>query len=147
VVGFVLGHDHPAPGLSTRGLVTIALAAVVVVLLTIRRTAGPRSLARALAEYAIVAVLAMLLATTGINSDQPPGSSQASVTPDHRPALVKNLDGFRDWLAGWWQWADREYDRRTQPPSTSPEPKAAAMAPPPTLALRRPGGPHEPALL
>src|SRR5215213_8439741 len=42
VVGIVLGHDDPTtPGLSTRGLATIALAALVVVLLTIHRTARP----------------------------------------------------------------------------------------------------------
>src|SRR5262245_14963381 len=34
VVVQVLDHDRPAPGLSSRGLLTVALAAVVVVLLT-----------------------------------------------------------------------------------------------------------------
>jgi len=141
ITGFVLGHDHPAPGLSTQSLLTIALAAVVVVLLTIHRAAGPRPLTRALAEYSVIALLAMLLATTGVNADQPPvDGAQASVAPDHRPALVKTLDGVREWLAGWWQWADREYDRRTQPPSTTAEPPGQAMVPSPTLApaTRRP---------
>jgi hypothetical protein len=41
VTGFVIGHDHPGPGLSTRSLLTITLAALVVVLLTVHRTAGP----------------------------------------------------------------------------------------------------------
>src|SRR4029453_16310981 len=53
------GH---APGPSQRGLLTIALAALVVVLLTIHRTAGPSRLARAAAEYTAVALLAPLLA-------------------------------------------------------------------------------------
>jgi hypothetical protein len=128
VAGFVVGHDDPAPGLSQRGLVTIALAALIVVLLTIHRAAGPGPLTRAVAEYTVVALLALLLATTGLDADRPPaGANQASAVPDHRPALVKALDGFRDWLAGWWQWADREYDRRTRPSSTTPEPEGEAM--------------------
>ena len=61
VTSLVLGQDHPAPGLSTRGLVTITLAALVVVLLTLHRAAGPGPLARAVAEYVVVAVLAGLL--------------------------------------------------------------------------------------
>ena len=141
ITGFVLGHDHPSPGLSTRGLLTIALAAIVVVLLSIHRAAGPRPLTRALAEYSVVALLTLLLATTGLHVDQPtPGASRASVAPDHRPALARTLEGFRDWLAGWWQWADREYDRRTQPPSTTAEPTGQAMAPSPTQppSTRRP---------
>jgi hypothetical protein len=142
VAGFVFGHDDPAPGLSQRGLVTIALAAVMVVLLTIRRSGGPGPLARAMAEYTVVALLAMLLATTGIGQS-PADAKQAGVAPDRRPALVKTLDGFRDWLAGWWHWADQEYDRRTQPPSTTtPDAMGEAMvhspAPPPSTSTRRP---------
>ena len=63
VVVQVLDHDPSAPGLSYRGLLTVALAAVVVVLLTIHRRYGPRPLARAVAEYTVVALLAALLAT------------------------------------------------------------------------------------
>jgi hypothetical protein len=140
VAGFVLGHDDPAPGLSTRGLVTIALAAAVVVLLTIHRAAGPGPLTRAVAEYTIIALLAMLVATNGLDPEKPPtGAKQASAAPDQRPALVKTLDGFRDWLAGWWQWADREYDRRTRP-STTATPTGQAMAPSPAApaSTRRP---------
>jgi hypothetical protein len=140
VAGFVLGHDDPAPGLSGRGLAAIALAAVVVVLLSIRRTAGPGPLARAITEYTLVALLAGLLATTGLHPTQPPaGGTQASVAPDHRPALVKTLDGFRDWLAAWWRWADQEYDRRTSPPSTTSPGQRRAMAPSPapTASTRR----------
>jgi hypothetical protein len=54
VAVYVTGHD---PSLSQRGLLTIALAALVVVLLTIHRTAGPSRLARAAAEYTVVAPL------------------------------------------------------------------------------------------
>jgi hypothetical protein len=140
VAGFVLGHDDPTPGLSQRSLAAIALAAVVVVLLSIRRAAGPGPLARAIAEYTLVALLAVLLATTGLQLAPPPaGGTRASVAPDRRPALVKTLDGFRDWLAAWWRWADQEYDRRTSPPSTTPDPgRALAPSPTPIASTRRP---------
>ena len=142
VVGFVLRHDHPAPGLSQQGLLTIALAALVVVLLTLRRAAGPGPLARALAEYAVVFVLAVLVAITGVDLSRPAASTdQASAGPDRRPALVRTVDGFGDWLNDWREWA-READRRTRPPSTTTptSQQGRAMAPSPGLSssTRRP---------
>jgi hypothetical protein len=117
VTGFVLAHDDPASGLSVRGVLTVALAAAVVVLLTIRRSAGPRPLARAVFEYMVVFLLAVLVATTGIPVDQAPaaGGQQASAARDQRPALVKTLEGFRDWLGEWRTWARTENDRRVHP--------------------------------
>jgi hypothetical protein len=133
VTGFVLGHDDPAPGLSRRGLCTIALAAAVMVLLTVRRTAGPGSLVRALFEYAVVFLLAVLVATTGVDGDQAPtGGKQASAASDQRPALVKTIDGFGDWLSQWRDWAHKETDRRSESAATTPAP---ALSPPST---RRP---------
>ena len=41
VTGFVVSHDDPAPGLSGRGLLTVALAAAVVGLLTLHRRFDP----------------------------------------------------------------------------------------------------------
>jgi hypothetical protein len=132
VTGFVLSHDDPTPGLSLRGLCTIALAAAVVILLTIRRTAGPRPLARALFEYAVVFLLAVLLATTGVDLDHAPaGAKQASVARDQRPALIKVIDGFGDWLREWRTWASTETDRRAH--SSAPSP-----APPLRSSTRRP---------
>jgi hypothetical protein len=136
VTGFVLGHDDPTPGLSLRGLLTIALAALVVVLLTIRRTAGFGPLTRALFEYTVVFVLATLVATTGIPLDHPTSTSggpQASDAHDQRPALVKTIDSFRDWLGEWRTWAHTESNRRAQSSS-------AVIAPAPALspATRRP---------
>jgi hypothetical protein len=123
VTGFVVAHDHPAPGLSVRGLLTVVLAAAVVVLLTIRRTAGPGPLTRALLEYAVVFVLAVLVATTGIPVDQPPapGSQEARAAHDQRPALVKTIEGFRDWLGEWREWAHKQTDRHGQA-ATNPAP-------------------------
>jgi hypothetical protein len=133
VTGFVFRHDDPATGLSVRGLLTIALAAAVVVLLTVRRTAGPGPLARALFEYAVVFLLAVLVATTGVDVDQTlTDGKQASNIPDQRPSLVKTIDGFRDWLSQWREWARKETDRRGQSSSaTVPDPTGQAMAPSP----------------
>ena len=133
LAGFVLRHDDPTPGLSVRGLVTIALAGLVVILLTIRRAAGPGPLTRALFEYTVVFLLAVLIATTGISVDQPAGATKkAGVVSDQRPALVKTIDSFRDWLSEWRQWARKETDRRAQSsPTTTPMP---ALSP----SIRRP---------
>jgi hypothetical protein len=142
VTGFVLGHDDPTPGLSLRGLCTIALAAAVVVLLTVRRTAGPGPLTRALFEYTVVFLLAVLVATTGVDVDQAPtGDKHASSVGDQRPALVKTIDGFRDWLSQWRDWARKETDHRSQSSSaTVPDPTGQAMVPSPALtpSTRRP---------
>jgi hypothetical protein len=141
VTGFVFGHDDPTPGLSLRGLVTIALAATAVILLTVRRTAGPGPLARALFEYAVVFLLAVLVATTGVALDQAPtGGKRAASVGDQRPALVKTIDGFRDWLSQWRDWARKETDRRGQSSSAIlPTPRARRW-PPPLPRRRRPGG-------
>ncbi len=61
--GWVLSHD-PAPGLalSPRGWVTVAAAVMVAGLLALHRKG--RQLARMVLEYAVVAALAVLLATS-----------------------------------------------------------------------------------
>jgi hypothetical protein len=124
VTAFTLAHDDPTPGLSLRGLLTIALAALVVVLLTLRRSAGPGPLARAIFEYAVVFVLAVLVATTGVPIDRPTAAGgQNSAAVDQRPALVKTIDGFGDWLSQWRQWARTETNRRANSsPATTPSP-------------------------
>ena len=121
VTGFVLTHDDPTPGLSVRGLATLTLAAAVVGLLTLHRRYGPRPLARALGEYAVVFVLAVLVATTGVPLNQPPPASpqQARAASDQRPALVKTLDRFGDWLAEWRAWAHTQSESSTRPPATT----------------------------
>ena len=127
VVVQVLDHDDPAPGLSGPALVTIALAAAVVTLLTIHRRYGPGPLARAVAEYTVVALLATLLAAPGIGVDQPsdptrPTAGQAKAKPqgeaaagDDRPAVlraaakaVRAVTGAAGWLVDLWHQADRK---------------------------------------
>jgi hypothetical protein len=160
VAGYVTGHD---PSLSQRGLLTIALAALVVVLLTIHRTAGPRRLARAVAEYAAVALLAALLALAAGGTQPPAGKGEAKhaatanpkvETRDDRPGVlrvaagviravttaVRAVTGAARWVADLWRQADAKTDRPNPPPSTA-TPKGEAMAPSPTLAstsTRRP---------
>jgi hypothetical protein len=166
VAGFVLGHDHPAADLSTRGLLTIALAAVVVTLLTIHRTAGPGALARAAAEYAVVALLAALLVLAG-GLDQPPSNASPSSakaastakrnvdTGEDRPGVlriasavtravtkaIRAVTGAAGWLADLWRQANAETDHPSRPPSTTtPKPKGQALPFSPTSppSTRRP---------
>jgi hypothetical protein len=129
VVAYTFAHDPQAPGLSYRGLLTVALAAVVVVLLTIHRRNGPRPLTRAVAEYAAVALLATLLTAPGVGSDQQPADHPASgqaraqaVAGDDQPAvlravskvlragaaLVRGVTGAVRWLVNLWRRADQQ---------------------------------------
>jgi hypothetical protein len=162
VLGFVVGHDHPTPGLSTRGLLTIALAAVVVTVLTIHRTAGPGALARATAEYAVVALLAALLVLAGdVNqpSSNPTGSSAKTEakqpsranpnlnhSEDRRPRVfriagrvgrattkaIRAVTGAVGWLVDLWRQADQQTDRPSRSPSIT-TPKGQATPPSPAL--------------
>jgi hypothetical protein len=161
VVGYVLGHD-PQPGLSNRGWLTVVLAAVVVATLSVRRTRGigRAPLVRAVAEYAVVALLAVLLATAAGQQPaqapedaarrQPPieqpaqrrplagqpadhASTDASATADRPPGIVRVATGVWGWLAELWHTADELADRRSSPPSTTtPTPTARALSAPST---------------
>jgi hypothetical protein len=143
VVAYTVAHDPPAPGLSYRGLLTVALAAVVVVLLTIHRRHGPGPLTRALAEYAAVALLATLLAAPGVGIDQQPadhpasGQTQAQAAAGNdQPAviramtkvlgvgaaLVRGVISAARWLVNLWRRADQQAT-----------PKGEAMAAPPRI--------------
>ena len=148
VVVQVLHHDPSAPGLSYRGLLTVALAAVVVVLLTIHRRYGPRPLARAVAEYTVVAVLAALLATIGGAVDQHRADHQASgqaraqsTAADDQPRVIqavtkvlragakviRAITGAVRWLVDLWHRADQQ--------ATTPGEAMAAQPPSPTLPV------------
>jgi hypothetical protein len=164
VVGLVLGHDHPASGLSPRGLVTIALAALVVVLLTIHRAAGPGPLTRAVAEYAVVAVLAGLLAADVGGVDQQPSNPAApgaktearqknTATPNleagqDRPGVlrvaaavaqavtktIRAVTGAARWLVDLWRQADQQPDPRPSHSPSTTTPKGEAMPRSPAAA-------------
>ena len=159
VVSYVTGHDHPS--LSNRGLLTITLAAVVVVLLTLHRRAGPRALARAAAEYSAVALLAGLLALAG-GVDQPPAShrtetkhpataNQAVEAGDRRPGVVRvaagvvraisrairAVTGAVDWLVDLWRLAEANTDHPGDSPAATPKGEAMAPSPAPSASIRR----------
>jgi hypothetical protein len=144
VVAYLVGHDDPAPGLSHRGLLTVALAALVMVLLTIHRRYGSGSLARAAIEYTVVALLATLLAAGGgATIDQPPADrptrveaqAQAAAGEDQPAALrvgatvVRGVTGAARavvaavrWLVDLWRRAGQE--------ATPPKGEAMAASPP-----------------
>jgi len=154
VVVYVAGHD---PNLSQRGLLTIALAALVVILLTIHRSAGPSRLARAAAEYTVAALLAALLALPAAGNQQPvtpaakgegkhPATARAEASQDRPRVLrvvtgairavtraVRAVTGAARWVADLWRQADAKTDQRSRTSSTT-TPKAQAMAPSPALA-------------
>jgi hypothetical protein len=125
VVAYTFAHDPSTPGLSYRGLLTVALAAVVVVLLTFHRRHGPRPLARAVAEYAAVALLASLLTAPGVGIDQQPadhhGRGQAAAGDDQPAviravtkvlragaALIRGVTGAARWLVNLWRQASQQ---------------------------------------
>jgi hypothetical protein len=142
----VLDRDHPTPGLSAGGLLTVALAAAVVVLLTVHRRHGPGPLARAVAEYTVVAVLATLLAAPGVGADQPPANPAASgqarnqiTAGDDQPVLfgaatkvvravtraARAVAGAIRWLVNLWRQSDQQATAKGEalpapPPSLSP---------------------------
>jgi multisubunit Na+/H+ antiporter MnhB subunit len=153
VAVYVTGHD---PSLSQRGLLTIALAALVVVLLTIHRTAGPSRLARAAAEYTAVALLAALLtltaagnqpATPDTKGDANQAATASADASQDRPWVlrvaasviraitraVRAVTGAARWVADLWRQADAKTDHPRRTSSTT-TPNAEAMAPSPTPA-------------
>ena len=156
VAVYVTGHD---PSLSQRGLLTIALAALVVVLLTIHRTAGPSRLARAAAEYTAVALLAALLALTAAGN-QPaghpppprarpshPATARAEASQDRPWVLrvaagviravtraIRAVTGAAGWLVDLWRQADAKTDHPNRSSSTT-TPKAEGDIPLPRPCL------------
>jgi hypothetical protein len=149
VVVQVHDHDPSAPGLSYRGLLTVALAATVVALLTIHRRYGPRWLARALAEYATVALLATLLAAPAGTVDQQPANQAASgqaraqtAAGEDQPAVLRAVTkaaravnraaravtGAVRWLINLWHKADQQAAAKGQA-MANPLPSPALSSP------------------
>jgi hypothetical protein len=81
-----------------------------------------------------VFLLAVLVATTGVPLNQPAApTTQASTIPDQRPALVKTIDRFGDWLSEWQAWARSQRDRRPRP---EPNGEATGALPSPAMSTR-----------
>jgi hypothetical protein len=116
VVGWLAGLTG-----SGRGWLTIALAWLVVLLLGVHRAAGAGWLARVVAEYAVVALLAVLL-VTATGAPQPPDKhpTKASTAADAGRSVVTQV---RDRLVAWWQWADQQADRHGLTPPTTTTPR------------------------
>jgi Flp pilus assembly pilin Flp len=150
VAGYVLAHADPRSGLSGRGWLALSLAAVLVMMLTIRRRSGPGPLARAMTEYAVVALLAVLLVTAG-GAPQPASqqdqqradvaqqdqrqrqrpavrqaarqdqqADQARPDQDRPPGIVRVVTGVWGWLAQLWREAGEQVDRSAPPTTTAP---------------------------
>jgi hypothetical protein len=153
VVAYIFGHDDPAPGLSHRGLLTVALAAAVVVLLTLHRCSGPGPLARAVIEYTVVALLTTLLATASAGIDhQAAGPAKAKANAeaavgDDQPVVLrtgatviravtraaKAVAGAVRWLVDLW----RQAEHKTTPASSQAMAIAALSPAPPVLSTWR----------
>jgi hypothetical protein len=153
VLAYVVDHDPASPGLSSRGLLTVALAAAVVALLTIHRRYGPRRLARAVAEYATVALVAALLAAPSVGVDQQPaiqddsGQARAQIAAgDDQPAVlravakvaragakvIRGVTGALRWLVDLWHQADQQATTKGEA-MTNP-PRSPALS---ALSIRR----------
>lgn len=133
-IGWVFGHDHTTGGfLSVRGWATLALVVLVIVLLSVHRSYGPLPLARAIAEYAAVALLAVLLATAGTHPKATPRSTQASAGR-LCPAVVHAVaGGLCDRLDHLWHPTHQQANQRGRPSVTTRPRNGHAMAPSPTL--------------
>jgi hypothetical protein len=90
LVAFVIDHDDPRqPGLSDRAWLTLAAAAVLLVALGLHYRRGGLALLRAMSEYAVVALLAVLLTLTALPA--PPAEQSAANRPRppaNRPAAT-----------------------------------------------------------
>jgi amino acid transporter len=142
LVAFVLSHDDPRqPGLSDRGWGTLAAAALLLVLLSIHHRHGAGRLVRAIAEYAVVALLAVLLTITALPAaDQPAGKQSAAKQPAGKQAGTAAKVGgdgcppvkqVHAWLACLW--------RQANPPDPKPtKGHAMPLSPAPLSTWRTP---------
>jgi hypothetical protein len=146
LAGWVISHDDPAPGLSDRGYLTLALAGLVAILLSRHRARG--RLLAATAEYALIGLLAALLATAATSGHpqahhparHPSRAAEASARRPPAPLPIRAVTGTYRWLADLWHQATRQADRPAPPSSTArPTPRRALPTPPADLVTARTG--------
>ena len=136
-VAAYVAATSPGPGISTRGLVTLALAVIVLVVLTVRRRWGPLAVLRTLAEYAVVATLAGLLILAAAPPAAQPTRERQTRTEQAAtlPPVIRQVVGAWDRLASaagrvaeLWRRAGARADHRSPPSSTTrPDPGVEAM--------------------
>jgi len=107
-----------------RGWLMVGLAFLLVLALAGHRDAGgARRLLRMLGEYAVIAVLAVLLVTgTGAHKPTVPHSAGRTAAGVARvcPATVQGVAGSAcDFLANVWHAAKQAKERATTPPTTT----------------------------
>jgi hypothetical protein len=142
LVSFVISHDDPRkPGLSDRAWLTLAAAALLLVALSVHHYAGgARRLLRALTEYTVVALLAVLLTVTALPAATRPAANQpaANRAPAQQSAATRpaanptspQAKGAGDgcppvkrvpvWLACLWRQANPPEQGRAMPHSPGP---------------------------
>jgi hypothetical protein len=110
VVGWVASHD-PGKGLalSNRGWLTLAVAALLLVLIGNHRLDGLGHLVRMVAEYAVVAALAVLLATAASTAHSPAElQARARAQAAARAAgACPPVTQTRAWLSCLWHQASQ----------------------------------------
>jgi hypothetical protein len=145
LVAYLLAAD-PAAGLSLRSLTAVALAVIVLAVLTVRRRGGVLAVLRSMAEYATVALLAVLLVTAAgpppfdVDQDRPARMSRAAPAEQARggqdqdqaaslPPVIRHAVGAWSWLAGLWEQADRQASRRESNPTPTTRAERPRAAP------------------
>jgi hypothetical protein len=137
-VAYVVGHDDARPGLSAQGWTTLAAAALLLAVLSVRYyRRGGLALAGTLAEYVVVALLAVLLTLTATGVPLPPHpSGQAPKQQAARAGQRATTAGKQAahgcppvrqvpaWVACLWRQAQQAH----QP---TPKAKALSLAVPP----------------
>jgi uncharacterized membrane protein len=116
--GWILSHD-PAPGLalSPRGWITVATAVVVAIALATHRRAG--QLLHAIAEFAAVATLAVLLATASAAAPaHSPAKPQAQSRAETIAGACPPINRPVAWASCVWAEASKP-TTHTQPPPTT----------------------------
>ena len=122
VFGWTVAHD-PGPGLhlSNRGWATVGLALLLALLLAKHRAAGARQLAAALAQYAAVAALTLLLTL----APQAPNHGGATPTPRQSAQALDLTEGCGSVSLHWVKclWDRTGAKARQLSPTTTTTPR------------------------
>jgi len=124
VLGWVAAHD-PGPGLalSPRGLLTVGLAGLLAVLLAAHRRDSPGRQLRAVAEYAAVALLTVLLMTATPHAGAAPHQAARPPRTTARTVdLGQGCPAFKQRPFGWLTCA-WDNAKRASSPSTTTTPR------------------------